>query len=74
MAQRINLDTPSKLSLTLSVEQKRGLQATADKLGYKSVSALIGAIGDRKARVVNEESAELLDYIIGLRKQLGGEK
>lgn len=62
MAQTLNTST-NKLSLTLTGDQKLGLQREADARGFRSVSALIGAIGDGKVRVVTKRERMLLDYI-----------
>lgn len=70
MAQTLNTST-NKLSLTLTGDQKLGLQREADTHGFRSVSALIGAIGDGKVRTMTKREGMLLDYIESeLRKRV----
>ena len=62
------------IQLNLSPEQKARMIEFAAEYGHTSVSAFVGAIADGKYRILHREAAMLLDLIVDMRKQLGGER
>lgn len=67
MAREISTNS-SILKLNLSAEQKARLKTLADRHGYISVSAFIGAVADGKLSIIDSIAAALVEHIIANRE------